>query len=126
VSTRVRIGNGMEPWRRSKAYMLRNSQTSRQFRNGGVAVLDTNRIYGGDSGNYYVGNFSVKDGTITATANVVRHNMQIPSIWGDNSPGFSLTMQGTVHDGVMQGWMERVGTPGRRLPIRLTWKVALP
>jgi hypothetical protein len=29
-----------------------------QYRNGGVAVLETNRIFGGDSGYYYVGTFS--------------------------------------------------------------------
>src|SRR5712671_4339139 len=29
--------------------------------NGGVAVLETNRIFGGDSGYYYLGNYTIKD-----------------------------------------------------------------
>jgi hypothetical protein len=36
------------------------------YRNGGVAVLETNRIFGGDSGYYYLGTYSIKDGQIEA------------------------------------------------------------
>ena len=98
------------------------------YRNGGVAVLETNRIFGGDSGYYYIGTFSITANTIQADARIVRHNnnIAIPSVWGDNSPSFQVTIQGTISNGIIQGFMERVGIPGIRIPVRLTWKEALP
>ena len=41
--------------------------------NGGVAVLETNRIFGGDSGYYYVGNYTIKDSQFEATVKIVTH-----------------------------------------------------
>jgi hypothetical protein len=32
-----------------------------RYWNGGVAVLETNRLFGGDSGYYYLGNYTIKD-----------------------------------------------------------------
>src|ERR1700726_641838 len=42
--------------------------------NGGVAVLEANRIFGGDSGYYYVGNYTIKDSQFEATVKIVKHN----------------------------------------------------
>jgi hypothetical protein len=42
--------------------------------NGGVAVLETNRIFGGDSGYYYVGNYTIQDSQFEATVKIVKHN----------------------------------------------------
>jgi hypothetical protein len=50
------------------------------YRNGGVAVLETLRIFGGDSGYYYVGNFSVnflsntRKGNIRACRQLSQHS----------------------------------------------------
>jgi hypothetical protein len=33
--------------------------------NGGVAVPETNRIFGGDSGYHYLGNYNIKDTQLT-------------------------------------------------------------
>jgi T3SS negative regulator,GrlR len=48
------------------------------YRNGGVIVLETGRVYGGDSGYYYVGTYSVKDGQLTGEVKVVKHNLNVP------------------------------------------------
>lgn len=98
----------------------------RTFRNGGVAVLETNRIFGGDSGYYYVGTYAVKDNKIEATARIVKHNPTWINAFGDGSPSFNVKMEGTVNNGVIQGSMERLDRSGMRLPIRLTWKESLP
>src|SRR5438874_2604832 len=78
-----------------------------QYRNGGVAVLETNRIFGGDSGYYYVGTYSVKDGQIEAQVRIVKHNPTWVNAFGDASPSFNIKMQGSISNGVLQGQMER-------------------
>ena len=42
--------------------------------NGGVAILETNRIFGGDTGYYYLGNYTIKDSQFEATVKIVKHN----------------------------------------------------
>lgn len=96
------------------------------YRNGGVAVLETLRIFGGDSGYYYVGDYATKDGRIEANVRVVKHNPDWSDAFGDTSTSFNIRIQGTVNNGVMQGLMERLDKPGFKLPIRMTWKEALP
>lgn len=98
----------------------------RTFQNGGVAVLETNRIFGGDSGYYYVGSYTVKDSQIEATVRIVKHNPTWGNVFGDAATSFTVRMQGTVNNGVMQGMMERTDRPAMRLPVRLTWKEDLP
>jgi hypothetical protein len=95
-------------------------------RNHGVAVLETNRIYGGDSGYYYVGTFTTKDGQIEATAKVVKHDPSWSNAFGDASIVFNITLKGTVSNGIIQGAMQRMDKPHFILPIKLTWKEALP
>jgi hypothetical protein len=96
------------------------------YRNGGVAVLETNRVFGGDSGYYYVGTYTIKDSRIDATVKVVKHNPTWVNAFGDASESFNIKIEGTVNNGVVQGFMERRDRPGLRLPVRLTWKEDLP
>jgi hypothetical protein len=96
------------------------------YRNGGVVVLETNRIFGGDSGYYYVGAYTIKGSQIDATVRIVKHNPAYINVFGDASQSFNIKMGGTVNNGVMQGFMERLDRPGPRLPVRLTWKEDLP
>jgi hypothetical protein len=44
--------------------------------NGGVAVLETNRIFGGDSGYYYLGNYTIKDSQGNRRGSLFRLNQQ--------------------------------------------------
>ena len=97
-----------------------------QYWNAGVVVFETNRIFGGDSGYYYVGHYSVKGSQIDAQVKVVRHNPNWESAFGDASDSFNIKIQGTVNNGVIQGQMEQLDRPGLRLPVRLTWKENLP
>ena len=96
------------------------------MRNGGVAVLETNRVLGGDSGYYYIGNYTIKDNQIDADVRIVKHNPAWGNVFGDAAISFTVKMRGTVVNGIMQGTMERTDRPGMRLPVRLTWKEDLP
>jgi hypothetical protein len=98
----------------------------KQYRNGGVAVLKTNRIFGGESGYYYVGTYAVNGSQIEAQVKVVKHNKTWVNAFGDGSQSFNIKMQGTVSNGGMHGLMERLDKPGLRRPVRLTWKENLP
>lgn len=96
------------------------------YRNGGVAVLETNRIFGGDSGYYYVGTFEVHGSRIEATVRVVKHDPNWINAFGDASTSFTVKLQGSRSNGIIQGSMERTDMPGKQLPVRLTWKEPLP
>lgn len=47
---------------------------------GGVVVLETGRLFGGDSGAYYVGNYTVKDGVLRFRAHVRFHDRDVEPI----------------------------------------------
>src|SRR5947209_6571635 len=52
-------------------------QNPQAFQGGGVVVLETGRVLGGDSVYSYVGNFAVDAGVITATVRVRQYNPHV-------------------------------------------------
>ena len=94
--------------------------------NGGVAVLETNRIFGGDSGYYYLGNYTIKDSQFEATVKIVKHNPTWEDAFGSTSPSFNVKVQATANNGIIEGFVDRLDPPQARLPIRLTRKEDLP
>jgi hypothetical protein len=96
------------------------------FRNGGVAVLETSRVFGGDSGYYYLGTYTVKDGDISASVQIVKHNPSWSNAFGDAATTFNVTIQGRIADDTISGFMTRVDKPTHRLPVKLTKKALLP
>jgi hypothetical protein len=95
------------------------------YRNGGVAVLETGRVFGGDSGFYYLGEFQSTNGTVTATIDVTQHNPLIQNAWGNGATNFKLQMRGEVQGQNLVGTMTLAGS-SLSLPIRLSWKADLP
>lgn len=52
--------------------------------NGGVVVVETGRIFGGDSGYFYVGSLDpAGKGTWNANVRITRHDPDIESVFGD-------------------------------------------
>jgi hypothetical protein len=96
------------------------------YGNCGVAVLVNSRVFGGDGGRYYVGNYSVDGEGIVANARIVKHNPDWEDAWGDTAESFTVTLQGRMSQGVIVGSMERTDIPGVTLPVRLTWKEDIP
>lgn len=96
------------------------------MRNGGIAVLETNRVFGGDSGYYYVGTFTVHDDEFQANLKIVKHDPAWTNAFGDDATEFKLRLVGRVRGDIIQGQMERLDKPGVKLPVKLTWKEALP
>jgi hypothetical protein len=96
------------------------------YRNGGVVVLETNRIFGGDSGYYYIGMFSVKDKTLEGSARITKHNPAWMNVFGDASSAFDIRISAEIKPDVIEGFMERADRPGMQLGIRLTRRASLP
>ena len=96
------------------------------YRNGGVAVLETNRIFGGDSGYYYIGDFSVFGDRIEASVRITKHNPSWTNAFGDDAIQFEIKLSGRIGNEVNEALMERTDRPGLRLPLRLTRRATLP
>lgn len=96
------------------------------YRNGGVVVLETGRIFGGDSGYYYIGNYSIKEGKLTGTAKIVKHNPLFGNAFGDGANSFDVDVIAAIIDGEIEGSMMRVDMPSVRLPIRFMRIASLP
>ena len=89
-------------------------------------MLDANRVFGGDSGYYYLGDYSASQTTLTAKVLVVRYNPKHPNDWGEQADEFSLELQGRRSQDVIVGTMERNDVPGVKIPTRLVRKADLP
>jgi hypothetical protein len=75
------------------------------YRNGGVAVLETNRIFGGDSGYYYIGDFSVFGDRIDASVRITKHNPSWVNAFGDDAIQFEIKIWGRIGDDVIEAIM---------------------
>ena len=93
--------------------------------NSGVIVLETNRIFGGDSGFYYLGEYTVKDGTVTARADIIRHQDGWTSAYGPYNGPFELKMSGRIVGRNIVGTMVHMSNQ-QRLRLVLRWKANLP
>jgi hypothetical protein len=97
-----------------------------QYRNGGVVVLETGRLFGGDSGYYYTGSYELQPHRIQAEAIVVKHNPSWIDAFGDNAQEFKIDLSGMKMGDDYEGIMTRRDKPQIRLPIRLSRVAALP
>jgi hypothetical protein len=92
------------------------------YRPGGVILLSAGHIFGGSSGYYYVGNYSVDGRTLRMSAKIVKHDPTAEDAFGDRAASFNVDAQLTIGDDIIEGEMERIDRPGTRLPLRMIWK----
>jgi hypothetical protein len=96
------------------------------FCNGGVVVLETNRVYGGDSGYFNLDDYSVFGDRFAASVLITKHNPLWANIFGDDALQFEIRVLGTIQNEVIEAIMERLDRPGTQLPLRLIRKAPLP
>jgi len=96
------------------------------FRNGGVVILETNRVFGGDSGYFYLGDYSVFGDRFAASVQITKHNPSWTNAFGDAAQRFDIRVLGTIGDEIITATMERLDRPGFSLPLRLVRKARLP
>jgi hypothetical protein len=96
------------------------------YRNGGVVILETNRVFGGDSGYFYLGDYSVFGDRFAACVKITKHNPSWENVFGDDAPQFEIRVLGSIEGDIIVAGMERLDRPGLRLPLRLVRKAPLP
>lgn len=97
-----------------------------RYRPGGVVVLKANRVFGGDSGYYYVGEYSADEKSLLISAKIVKHDPTAEDAFGDRSASFSIEARFALGDHKIEGHMARRDLPGVQLPVRLIRKEDLP
>jgi hypothetical protein len=96
------------------------------YRPGGVLVLWANRIFGGSSGYYYLGEYSADEKTLEFSAKIVKHDPAAEDPFGERTAFFNVVGQLAIGAEIMEGQMERPDHPGLPLPLRLIRKEDLP
>lgn len=92
---------------------------------GGVAMIESGRIFGGDSGFAYVGTVEIAAQKVEGELTIIRHNPKVSSIYGRNEDRFQLKFSGSrVNERRIEGNLNRPGFPGGRLV--LTWVADAP
>ena len=95
--------------------------------NGGVAMLETSRIFGGDAQFYYVGEYDVSDDKLTAQVRITHFS-------GPNMTAFGvplieplqLKLEGRRSGDMISGQMWPISNPNMCLPVSLKRLEDLP
>jgi len=91
----------------------------------GVVVLESGRIFGGDSQYFYTGTYEVNSGTLSGEINVTHYFGPANSIFGPDQ-NFTLRVSGKIEAPIMQGRGFRVDNPDLGVAFRLTRRAELP
>lgn len=96
---------------------------------GGVVILETGRILGGDVSYYYVGDYEVDRGQVTGNVRVTHYQGEPRSIFGQATQ-FNLRIAGAL-SGTQIGDIntvtgEIVGHPQLKMDVLLTKRAELP
>ena len=97
------------------------------YRNGGVVVFETLRIFGGDSKFYYTGEYEVSGEEVTARVTSTHYHGDGMTAFGFPTTGsVRLEVRGTRQGDEMIGEVWPVEYPSRRVNVRLRRLADLP
>jgi hypothetical protein len=90
----------------------------------GVVVLETGRVFGGDSSFVYVGSYEVNNGVVTAKVKCTNDRKILVSALGIDE--FNLHLEGTPsrNQFTLQGHM--IEDPSKRIAVKFTRRAELP
>jgi hypothetical protein len=91
-----------------------------------VLVLETGRVFGGDSQYYYLGGFSATDDEIKGDAQITHYQGPVSTAFGDNAQTFKVSLQGKRSGDTIDGFMWRPEAPAMRIPVKLVRRALLP
>jgi hypothetical protein len=91
----------------------------------GVVIFETNRVFGGDTYFYWVGNYSVKDGMITGEVDVRRHMEGVPFIF-PGLDGGRVKFTGSIASPTMLLTGNLVSNPTQQIAVQFTRLAELP
>jgi hypothetical protein len=101
-------------------------ETTLGWANGGVVVLETGRLFGGDSQYYYVGKYNYAQPIYTAQVRVTHYQGPLGTAWGDAAQTFDLALRGNIDPDriLIEGTIERQDFPTTR--FRMLKRAPLP
>ena len=91
----------------------------------GVAVFETGRILGGDSGYTYIGSYEVKNGVMTAEVVISKYMAAGTSVFGDLQQ-FTLRLEGVPKYDAFEVLGYVAEQPASKIVIQLTRRAELP
>jgi hypothetical protein len=92
---------------------------------GGVVVLKSGHILGGDTSFFYLGRLNSHGNNLSGDFRITRYTGHGPTAWGDAAAVVDATIAGTqVSDTTISGKVSREGHPD--LVFRMTRRAALP
>ena len=95
--------------------------------NGGVAIFETSRIFGGDSQFYYVGEYMVSGETITAKVTITHFSGPGITAFGEQlTKPFQVQVEGRRDGEMINGQMWPIDKPDSLIPISLKRLENLP
>lgn len=87
--------------------------------NGGIAVIESGRVMGGDSGYAYLGSIEVAAQSVNGKLRIKRHDRQVASMYGRDEEEFELGFTGTrIGEDRIEGTLHRPGAPAARLLLK--------
>lgn len=91
----------------------------------GVLVLETNRVFGGDSSFVYIGSYSVDDGVLVAEVKCTNDRKESDSIFAELDE-FTVRVEGIPNDNefILKGYV--VEDPAKKIAVKLTRRAELP
>jgi len=95
------------------------------WENRGIFVFENGRIIGGDNRQYSTGSYGVTGDRVTAELQVHYYGPPRTS-FGEKSEQFTLVLDGTIKDDVIDGTVSRHDKSQFELQSRLTKRIGLP
>lgn len=91
----------------------------------GVIVLETGRLFGGDSSFVYVGNYEVDNGRVRTTVKCTNDRKLLQSVFGPLEE-FNLRLEGVpdYREFILKGYV--VEKPELEIAVKLTRRAELP
>ncbi|GAC1505641.1 MAG: hypothetical protein NVS2B14_17860 [Chamaesiphon sp.] len=90
----------------------------------GVAIFETDRIFGGDSSFVYIGKYKIQNGTLKVTVKVTNDRKIMSSVFGVDE--FTLYGEGTLsrNEFTLEGYMQE--NPAMKIVAKFTRRAELP
>lgn len=91
----------------------------------GVVVLETNRVLGGDSQYFYVGDYKIANGILSAEVQITHYSGEANTVFGEAS-AVKISVSGTANTNefILSGHV--VGSPEKLISIHCTCRAELP
>ena len=99
------------------------------FQMGGVVVLETGRVLGGDSVYSYVGDYEVQGKEFVAHVRVKTWNTEVEAqnVFGMTGPvDYAVEVRGVRNEDIVEGQLNRADAPDFKLPARMVFIEKLP